>query len=122
MAELNDNLNTGITVVGNCLIITLPNYIEDSDIEKDINKLLLRINGTGIKGAILDLSMITALDSYGFSLIQRTSKTISLMGVRVIWVGLKPGVVASLIDLQVDISNVKAAINLEQGLSLINNE
>jgi anti-anti-sigma regulatory factor len=119
MGDLYNSFNASTTVVNGCLIVTLPNYIADDDIQIGINRILIRIDKSSIKGVILDLSMISALDSYGFKTLERAAKTISLMGVTVVWVGLSPGIVSSLLDLNVDVSHIKAAIDLEHGISII---
>lgn len=119
MGDSNNRLNTSVTVVNDCLIVTLPNDITDNDIKRGINGILIRVGKSYIRGVILDLNMISALDSYGFKILERASKTISLMGVMVVWVSLRPGVVSALMDLNVDVSNIKTAVNLDQGLNMI---
>lgn len=119
MGDLNNRLNTSVTVVNDCLIVTLPNDITDNDIKIGINGILIRVSKSYIRGVILDLNMISALDSYGFKILEKASKTISLMGVIVVWVSLRPGVVSALMDLNVDVSNIKTAVNLDQGLNMI---
>ncbi len=119
MGDLNNRLNTSVTVVNDCLIVTLPNDITDNDIKTGINGILIRVGKSYIRGVILDLNMVSALDSYGFKILERASKTISLMGVMVVWVSLRPGVVSALMDLNVDVSNIKTAVNLDQGLNMI---
>jgi rsbT antagonist protein RsbS len=119
MGDLNNSLNISVTVVEGCLIVTLPNDITDDDIKIDSNRILMRANKSSIKGAIIDLSMVSVLDSYSFEALEKASKAVSLMGVMVVWIGLRPGLVSALLDLNVDVSHIKAAMNLEQGLRMI---
>jgi rsbT antagonist protein RsbS len=121
MEDLNNNLNTSTTIVKDCLIITLPNDIIDDEIEKGFDVILTIIEKSPVKGVILNLSMISSLDRYFFKALERISKTILLMGPRVVWVGLRPGVVSALIDLNIDVTKIKAACDLEQGISIILN-
>lgn len=122
MSDLNNSLTTSVTVVDGCLIITLPNDMTDYEMEIGSSGVFMKINNSSIKGAILDLSMVSMLDSYSFKLLDKASKAISLMGVTVIWVGLRPGIVSALLDLNVDVNNIKAAMNLEQGLKMISDD
>ena len=122
MSDSNNNLNTSATVVNNCLIVTLPNDIGDDDIKTGASSVLMKVEKSSIKGVILDLSMMSSIDTYLFKILEKVSKTISLMGVVVVWVGLRPGVVSALIDLNIDISKIKAAMDLEQGISMILND
>lgn len=121
MEDFSSNLNTSTTIVNDCLIITLPNDISDEEIERGFNGILTIIEKSSVKGVILNLSMISSLDTYFFKVLERMAKTISLMGFRVVWVGLRPGVVSALIDLNIDIRKIKSACDLEQGISIILN-
>lgn len=119
MDDFISSLNTSVTVVDGCLIVTLPNDITDNDIKIISSSILMRANKSYIKGVILDFSTAYVIDSHSFKVFEKVSKAISLMGVRVVWIGLRPGVVSSLMDLNVDVSQIKAAVNLEQGLEMI---
>jgi rsbT antagonist protein RsbS len=119
MIEFDYDFKTSVTVVQGCLIVTLPNEITDEEIELGISRLITEANNVSIVGAILDLSMLKALDSYTFTFLRKASKAISLMGVKVVWIGLRPGVVSALLDLNIDISGIKAAVNLEQAFKLV---
>ncbi|MBZ9621875.1 STAS domain-containing protein [Clostridium tagluense] len=119
MKNLDYDLNTSVTIVQGCIIITLPNEMTDEAIEIGMSRILNKANATSTVGAILDLSRVTVLDSYSFTALEKTAKAISLMGVIVVWIGFRPGVVSALLDLNVDVSSIKAALNLEQGLKMI---
>ena len=121
MDDFNNSLNTSVTVVDKCLIVTLPNDITDDDIKISSSSILARASRSYIKGTILDFSMVYVLDSYSFKALQKVSRAILLMGVMVVWIGLGPGVVSSLMDLNVDVSHIKTAVDLEQGLKMILN-
>ncbi|MCT4544630.1 MAG: STAS domain-containing protein [Vallitalea sp.] len=122
MSDLNNSLNTSITVVQGCLIVTLPNEMTDKDIESGSNRVLMKAKNSYIKGTIFDLSIVSVLDLYSFEALKKASKAISLMGIMVVWIGLRPGVVSALLDLDVDVGCVKTAMNLEQGLKMISSK
>jgi hypothetical protein len=96
MKDLDYDLNTSVTIVQGCIIITLPNEMTDESIEIGMSRLIKKANAASIVGAIL-------------------------MGVIVVWIGFRPGVVSALLDLNVDVSSIKVALNLEQGLKMIAN-
>ena len=121
MKDFDYDLNISVTVVQGCIIISLPNEMTDSEIEIGRDRLVNRANTSSIVGVILDLSKVSSLDSYIFTTLEKTAKAISLMGVMVVWIGFRPGVISSLLDLNVDVSNIKVALNLEQGLKIISN-
>jgi rsbT antagonist protein RsbS len=119
MSDLNNNLNMSVTIIEGCLIITVPNNMTDDEIEIGSRRTLMKANSSSVKGVILDLSIVSMLDVYSFELLKKTSSAISLMGVSVVWIGLRPGVVSALLDFNVDVSYIKTALNLEQGLKMI---
>lgn len=121
MSDSNNKFNTSATVVNDCLIVTFPNNIEDDDIKAGVSGILTKVEKSFIKGVILDLSMMSSMDTYLFKILEKASKTISLMGAIVVWVGLRPGVVSALIDLNIDVSKIKSAMDLEQGINMILN-
>ena len=74
MEDLYNNLNTSTTIVNDCLIITLPNDIIDKEIEMGFNRILTIIERTSVKGAILNLSMISSLDTSFFKVLRKNLK------------------------------------------------
>lgn len=112
-------LNISVTLIQGCLIVTLPSEMTDDEIKIGTNRIILRVNHPSIVGTLFDLSGVSVLDSYSFTCLENVSKTIRLMGVMVVWIGMKPGIISALLDLDVDVSKIKAALNLEQGLKMI---
>lgn len=122
MSDSNNNLNTSATVVNDCLIVTLPNDITDNNIKTGVGSILMKVEKSYIKGVIFDLSMMSSMDTYLFKVLEKASKTVSLMGAATVWVGLRPGVVSALIDLNIDARKIKTAMDLEQGINMILND
>lgn len=118
---MEEDFNTAITVLENSFIVALPAEMTNEiilNIEKVITEKAYQ---TSINGAILNFSMVSVLDSYTYQAFERITNIFSLMGIQTIWVGLQPGVVFGLIDLDVAINKkIKMAINLENGLTLLN--
>jgi len=106
-------------VIQGCLIVPIQVELNDElmlQIQKDI---LERVNKTGIKGVIIDVSGVAVIDSSLGRAIHDTARMASLLGAKTIISGLRPGVVSSLIDLDFKIEDVLTAINLEEGLRLL---
>jgi hypothetical protein len=81
--------------------------------------ILQKIQASKIRGMLLDLSTVPVLDSPAFKILADTARMASLLGVASIFVGLQPGVVSSLVDLEVDIDGVCAALTMEDGFEQI---
>ena len=81
--------------------------------------LLERIERTHASGVILDLSGVEIMDADDFESLRRASEMARIMGARSIMVGLQAGIVAALVDLDVNIEGVEATLDLESAFGLM---
>lgn len=81
--------------------------------------LLEQVYAKNVKGVIIDLSGIMVIDSVLWEVFSKTSRMIKMLGYPVVITGLSPGVVASIIDLNLDINDFMTAMNLEDGLEIL---
>ena len=121
MKELENDLSTSITVIDKSLIVSLAGEMTDDNIDAINNLVIEKAHGANVNGAILNFSAVSVIDTYTYNEFCNMTKAISLMGVRVVWVGLRPGVVSALMDLNIEFDSNKAftALNLEQGLAVL---
>lgn len=117
---MEESFNTAITVIENDFIVGLPSEMTNETILK-IEKLITeKAYQNDITGTILDFSRVKVLDTYTYLAFEHITHVFSLMGIQSVWVGLRPGVVAGLIDLDIAInSKINMSINLENGLKLL---
>jgi rsbT antagonist protein RsbS len=83
--------------------------------------ILEKIQATMVRGLILDFCTVRALDTFAFKSLTDTAKMASLLGVSAVFVGLQPGVVSALVDLEVEIADVRAALTLEDAFEQLQN-
>ena len=119
MKELPDELVISGGFVDKCYIVTIQGELKQESLDKIGANVLQAVYDTGVRGVILDFSGVAVFDSEIFAALKRITRMIDVMGVNVVWIGLKPGVASALVDLNVDINNIKIARNLENGLELI---
>jgi rsbT antagonist protein RsbS len=81
--------------------------------------LLQRIHASGARGVILDVSGLETLDSTEFAALRRLIAMASLLGARSVLVGLRPGVVSSLIETDADVEGLSAALDLDSAFRLL---
>ena len=93
--------------------------LDDDVLARFREDLLERIHETGSKGVILDMSGLETLDFEEFAALRRIMDMTRLMGAESVLVGLKPGVVSALIEMGADVDGLRAAINLDAGLALL---
>jgi rsbT antagonist protein RsbS len=121
MKDLLIDSETAMSIVHGCLVVTLLGELYDDTLMKIRTDILQKIQATKVRGMILDLSTVRALDSLAFNFLADTARMASLLGVANVFVGLQPGVVSSLVDLEVEIDGIRAALTMEDGFEQIQN-
>jgi len=102
-----------------CLVVPIQVELHDELVLQIQEDILERVNKTGIKGVIIDVSGVAIIDSPLGRAISDTARVASLLGAKTVITGLRPGVVASLIDLDFDIRDVPTAVSLEEGFRML---
>jgi rsbT antagonist protein RsbS len=103
------------------IIATIQTALTENVLESFKNELLLCIELEFKPFLILDFSGLDILDIVEFEEMQKITQMAFLMGVKSYYVSLSPGIVASLIQMNVNISKVNSALNSEEALHLIEN-
>ncbi len=106
-------------VTRGCLVVPIQVELHDELMLQIQEDILERVNKTGIKGVIIDVSGVAIIDSFLARVLSDTAKMASLLGAKMVITGLAPGVVASLIDLDFELKDVPTAISLEQGFLIL---
>jgi rsbT antagonist protein RsbS len=121
MKDLPTDGETAMSILHGCLVVTLQGELYADTLMKIRTDILQKIQATKVRGMMLDLSTVRVLDSPAFNFLADTARMASLLGVVNVFVGLQPGVVSSLVDLEVDIDGVRAALTVEDGFEQIQN-
>ncbi len=106
------------------------NSIDDSliaTLQPDVDERYLRRLETDITNAlrrgdhrtlIMDATPLELIDATDFDRLRRVIDIARLMGVETIIVGLKPGVVAGLVELDANIEGLVTTLNMEKALQV----
>jgi len=108
-----------ILKLGDTIVVPIQVELHDraaSQLQEDVFK---KIEQTGAKGLIIDVSAISIVDSFLGRLLGTTGKTARMMGAETVLVGLKKEVVITLIELGISIDELRTARTLEDGLALL---
>jgi rsbT antagonist protein RsbS len=97
-----------------CLIATLQFGSDARVLERFRSDLLERLKTSEAKGVAIDLSSVDVLDATDFEFIKKTIDMAALLGARIVLVGIRPGVAASLVELPVELSRLKTALSVEE--------
>lgn len=71
---------------------------------------------------IFDLKGVEILDAEDFKGLNKIIKMIKLMGLNTVLCGLSPGIVASIVSLDVDLRQVKTTLDLNAAMDLLANK
>ena len=121
MKDLQIDSETAMSVVRNCLVVTIQSELHDDILMRIRTDILEKIQAKMVRGLILDFSTVRALDTFAFKSLTDTAKMASLLGVSAVFVGLQPGVVSALVDLEVEIADVRAALTMEDAFEQLQN-
>ena len=114
--EEKDSLSSVVMhITRGCLVVPIQTELYDDVMLRIQEDVLERIKQTGVKGVIIDVSGVDTIDSFLGQAISDTVRMTSMLGAATILTGLKPEVVASLVDLEVDFEGIRTAINIEEG-------
>ena len=121
MKDLQIDSETAMSVVRNCLVVTIQSELDDDLLLRIRTDILQKVQTTKVGGLILDFSTVRALDTFAFNSFTDTAKMASLLGVSIVFVGFQPGVVSALVDLGVEIADVDTALTIEDAFELLQN-
>jgi rsbT antagonist protein RsbS len=119
MDETRSDMGVPLSLVRGSLVATLNSGVSQSTLDQFRQDLLERLRRTGVRRIAVDASAVTLLDGEDFRALARVVKAASLMGARTVLVGLQPGVVSALVELDVKDEGLETALDLDHGLALL---
>ncbi|WP_394246772.1 STAS domain-containing protein [Vibrio profundi] len=80
------------------------------------SELLEKVRNNVVRGVLLDMSGVKTFGRNEMSELVNTAHMVNVMGKKCIFVGLRPGVVMGLLDIEFNVEEIDSAANLERGL------
>jgi rsbT antagonist protein RsbS len=105
---------------GPILIATVQNALSDTDTELFRERLMQRVTEYRAQGIVVDVTAIDVLDSFAARSLQTVARMTSLRGAHTVIVGLQPEVAFSMVQLGIIFEDMDTALDLEEGLALLN--
>jgi rsbT antagonist protein RsbS len=111
LAMAAELISAGIDLhfIDDCLIVPVRSEIDDDYLSRLTRETLRKTSGAGIKGVLIDVSAVRVLEAL--------AKMVSLLGARAIFVGFQAGVAAALIDLEVNLEDIRTVVTMADGLA-----
>lgn len=106
-------------IIRGCLVVPIQVELYDETIFRIQTAILERVNETGVKGMIIDLSGVGIIDAFLCQKIFNTVRMASMLGATTVLTGIKPEVVASLIDFDIEFKDILTARTLEEGFLVV---
>ena len=105
---------------GPILIATVQNALSDSDTDLFRERLMQRVTEYRAQGIVVDVTAIDVLDSFAARSLQTVARMTSLRGAHTVIVGLQPEVAFAMVQLGILFEDMDTALDLEEGLALLN--
>jgi len=93
--------------------------MDDSTVSRLQNDILQKLDMTGARGVLIDISVLTMVDSYFGRMLADTARMAGLMDARLVITGMQPAVAITLVELGLQLDNLHSALDLESGISLL---
>ncbi|MGI9547408.1 MAG: STAS domain-containing protein [Flavobacteriaceae bacterium] len=114
-----ETLKVTIHETQGCLVVPIQEELTKNAALQIQRSLLKQVHAKSVKGVIIDLSGVKIIDSILWEVFSKTTQMVKLLGVPSVITGLSPGVVASIIDMNLDINDLTTAMNLEDALEIL---
>ncbi len=113
---------TAINMVDNCLIVSLNGDIDEAEMLLIQKEILDNIKDLSAKNVLVDLSALQIIDTQVFSSLKNTAVMIAILGAKVVFAGIQPGVASTLVDLDVDFGTIVTSVTMNDGLELLKSQ
>lgn len=107
---------------GQILIATVRAALSDSETDLFRERLMARVTQSRAQGIIVDVTAIDVLDSFAARSLQTIARMTRLRGAVTVIAGLQPEVAFSMVQLGLTFDDMHTALDLEEGLALLNRE
>lgn len=104
---------------GTFLIVSIQTIVSDRDLINLQDNLSEQVGKHRTKGVIIDVTTLDVLDSFSTRTLRAIAYTLKLRGAETVIVGIQPDVAFAMIQLGLKLDDVKTALNLEDGLKLL---
>jgi rsbT antagonist protein RsbS len=107
---------------GAILIATVQAALTDSDTERLRYDLMERVSRFRAQGIIVDVTAIDVMDSFAARSLRTIAHMTRLRGADTVIVGLQPEVAFAMVQLGLAFDDMNTALDLEEGLALLNRQ
>ena len=104
---------------GQYLIASIHTALDDSEMVRFQHDLIEQIGRYRSRGVIIDVAALDVLDSFGSRTLRNIAEMARLRGAVTVIVGIQPDVAFAMVQLGMGTGSVATALDLEEGLSYL---
>ncbi len=105
--------------MGEFLLVTIQVDLHDQLALTLQDDLTRKIEKTGARGVLIDISALEIIDSFIGRIIADTSAMSSILDARTVLVGMQPAVAITLVELGLSLPGVRTALDVERGMRIL---
>jgi len=106
-----------ILQMGRSLLVTIQFDMQDQTALTLQDDLANKIESTGAKGVLIDISALEIVDSFIGRMLIGISGIARVLDATTVVVGMQPAVAITLVELGLSLEGVKTALNVERGMA-----
>lgn len=107
------------TRVRNCLVVTISQDLSGGMLDEIRRVALTGIQKDGATAVIFELSAVPFMDTLEFKSLRGIGRMAEMLGSKVIFVGLNPGIIIHLMASDADVGGINACLGLDEALQLV---
>jgi rsbT antagonist protein RsbS len=108
-----------ILKLGACLLVSIQVDMHDRLALALQDDLTARITETGARGVLIDISSLELVDSFIGRIIGTIASMARILDAETVVVGMRPAVAITLVELGMELTGVRTALNVERGMRLL---
>src|SRR4051812_45116331 len=105
--------------IGDCLLVTIQVDMHDRMAMALQDDLAEKIVATRARGVMIDISALEIVDSFIGRMLNNIAAISRVLDAITVVVGMRPAVAITLVELGLELSGVRTALNVDKGLVLL---
>lgn len=106
---------------GDYLIASVQSSLSDNELLQLRQDLVDKVSKVRAQGVIIDVNVLDVMDSFATRILSEIAHIIKLRGASTVVVGIQPEVAFTMVQLGLSLEQIKTALDLDEGLALLNN-
>ena len=108
-----------ILAMGKLLLVTIQVDMQDRTVLALQDDLAARIEATGARGVLIDISGLEIVDSFIGRMLSTIASITAVLDAAAVVVGMRPAVAMTMVELGLSLGGVHTALDVEKGLALL---